>query len=224
MKGKGGSITQARLFVSLMLASFVLVFLAQPANAQESLKRIPGLAEHEFSYRKLQSPLTSNRSVSVAFRVAQHQSLSVGAGYSRFTSFPKDHSTMARPTWKMRAVPLTVAYSYEPLSSSSPISPVLSVGVSYYLSRLKTLERTGSGLPLSESALFTTDRNPDGRSRMGMGYGTHIALGVRADVGHNLFLLAQGRLYHVDGLAFSSNYEGAEFSRADFVVGVGIRF
>ena len=172
--------------------------------------------------------LTSSKSVSVHFGVGSRQSVSVSGEYVRDTSFPDVFTQVlkGKQTWKLKAVPLTVGYSRYLADPDQRVVPILRGGLSYYFTRMKALDPTEgpAGLVYSRAA---TEVKRSFEKRYGMGFGAEAALGLRASLTRQTFVLAEGRGRFVHGLAFT--HEGGEdlnsrFAQVDFSVGVGFKF
>lgn len=159
--------------------------------------------------------------------VAERQSISVGTEMMKASSIPKDLAAVvqAKPAWDLKAVPITLGYSYELADPSTGVVPVVGVGVSYYFCEVKQHQMMdASGSMLYVSSPGTPD--PIEKER-GMGYGVQATLGVRTDVAHNLFVQAQSRARYVNGFAFMGKHADdlrMEFTKIDVTLGLGYKF
>lgn len=182
-----------------------------------------------FSYIRTASPLATSHTVSFDIPMSDRQTISFGAGYDRFSSFLEDATlkVFGRPTWKMRAIPISVSYKFNLLDPKRRLIPVAEFGMSFYFSGMRIYENENtSDVDVSvEARPFTEIQRalPPRESRLGMGYGVHAGLGLRYDLNRDVFVIAQSRLRYINGLGLSYDNR-AEFSQVDFVVGFGFKF
>ena len=221
------------LHARVLPALFLGLLLVLPCRAQQAPAVVAPASEgpslrDRLSLTRTASPLSSTRAVGMRFALNAHESVQLQAGYTRFSSFPNDRTVLPirRQDWKMRAVPITAEYTRTLADPNRRIVPTASAGASVYLSRLKLLPRfdEAEAAFATDAEFFETALNAATTRHMGVGYGLHAALGLRANLDHGMFVLAQTRLRFVDGLGLTAPTRDAAFSKLDFVVGVGYRF
>lgn len=174
------------------------------------------------------TPSISN-TLSFSVPLSARQSLVFSTEYMQVESFPKPlaEQLYVKPTWRYKAVPLTIGYSYALTDPTRRIVPVVGVGVSAYFGAAKQLDTPGSmAMRHSGEAFEAASSRLVYHKGLGVGYGVQATLGLRADLNRHLYALAQGRARYVNGLAFTPHeYDfRSEFTKVDFAVGFGFKF
>ncbi|HMB89351.1 MAG TPA: hypothetical protein VKP65_00800 [Rhodothermales bacterium] len=168
-----------------------------------------------------------SKTFSFHFPVAERQSISLGTEIMKTASIPKDlaEEVQAKPTWDLKAVPVTLGYSYELADPGKGIVPIVGVGVSYYFCEVKkhrSMDASGSMLYVSSPG------TPDAvEKERGMGYGFQATLGLRTEITRHIFVQAQSRTRYVNGFAFMGQHAedlGMEFTKIDVTLGLGYTF
>lgn len=194
-------------------------------------------ASVSISTQTRRSPLVRDKRFSLQFPITRRQSISFGTGYIRFTSVPEDlladdAAVSIKPAWRFKAVPITLSYAYTLTDPARRWVPVVRAGVAYYMSSMKRALADGN-LPTDRMAPIRAHEAiaPVGRAsfteKLGLGYGVHASIGIRANVDRSMYVLAEQRICYVQGLAFTPNHNlgiDANFLRLDFNLGLGFRF
>ena len=187
----------------------------------------PCLAYAQVSSESSSSSSSISKTFSFHFPVAERQSISVGTEIMKSASIPKHlaEEIQAKPAWDLRAVPITLGYSYELADPSRGVVPVVGVGVSYYFCEVKKhrlMDASGSMLYVSSPG------TPDAIAKeRGMGYGVQATLGLRTHIARHLFVQAQSRARYINGFAFMGKHAeelGVAFTKIDVTLGLGYTF
>jgi hypothetical protein len=210
-----------KLSLTVLLA-FLVIHLAEIpcARAQQgplatvpSEKSMPdgfdGLMEH-LSFSK------ASKSVTFSISMGGPQALHRSAEYFRNSSLSRTYtqSLGIEPSWKYRAVPITVSYVYTLPNLSERIAPVVGAGLSAHLYRL-TLHDSPALTGGSDAASY----------EYGAGYGVEASMGLQMALTRNIFALSQVRYRYVRCFSeVSIDRYNSQFSMVDFVVGLGFTF
>ena len=166
-----------------------------------------------------------SRAVSVDFSLGWRQSLSLGAEFMRYASYPGTLKRVAKQTgyWKFKAVPVTVNYSVALADPAHRLVPLASFGVAFY--GYQSTVKSREALPFSEA--------PKGAA-YGACYGAQAALGLRYRVSRGVFVTARSRYRFLEPVRLTDALENTlidtivtdqapvgMFPRLDFAVGVG---
>lgn len=189
---------------------------ADPDAAVEAA--LPRLQSMRAPQRTLISSTSSiSKLVSLNYRLGERQSVGISTEFVKVASFYfKYRGFQPEPDWKFKAVPITLRYERLLADPDRRIVPVAGVGVSYYLTQLRTradeAETSGTRLAM--------DSNVTGA--FGMGWGAQATCGVRARIAGSTFLEVQGRYRIIDGLDIMGHgSDRARFGFLDFAVGIG---
>lgn len=207
----------------------VILLLAMGARAQTSgLEFNPGDAADpglraEFSSVSggaLESSTTAlSQLLSFHVNLSERQSIGVNTEFLKLASFYfRMRGYEEQPDWKFKAVPITLTYERLMTAPEKQIVPVVGLGVSYYMTQLKTrLAESVTGPQLS-----TTPVDSYVNESVGMGWGAQATAGVRARISGQTFLSLQARYRVVNGFGLTST-DGADarFGVFDFAVGIG---
>ena len=176
---------------------------------------------------------TASKTVSLTFPLRTNHTLNVTGEYVSVSSIPKlyEKSLGLRPTWKFRAIPVTVSYSYSLPTFSERFIPVAGAGLAAFFYR-KTLreevlipEAVGFQLPASNPSLSLQDAQiqriaipratpstPEVRfesaHHVGISYGAELFLGVRSLMTDNVYIQALWRYRYLRNFA-DGNKSGA---------------
>jgi len=120
--------------------------------------------------------------------------------------------------WKFQGVPITLGYEYKLTTFNQRFSPVLGIGVSYFISKVvaEEYDLTDSFFPYSFSK----------QKRTGEGYGFHASLGLISQLTESFSMISQVRYRFSDGMGFTDKKDAikVEFTGFDFSVGIGWNF
>ncbi len=195
--------------------------IADPADSPDLAATVgTRLYESRRPSRQMRSS-TATFSHIVSFRVNldDRQSLGLDTEFLKLASFYfKIRGYEEQPDWKFKAVPFTLAYERLLSSPDRRVVPVVGVGVSYYLTQLKTRLPTSVTGPQTASMPVNTYVD----KRWGMGWGLQATAGIRARVSERTFVQLQARYRRVDGFGVTeSEGSAARFGVFDFAVGFG---
>ena len=216
---------------------------ARPCSAQtlvggmSSLSATLDAASVSISTQTRRSPLVRDKSFSLQFPITRRQAISFGMGYMRFTSVPEDlladdAPLSIKPAWRFKAIPITLSYVYTLTDPSRRWVPIVQAGIAYYMSSMKrafadSASPTGRVVPIRAHEAIAPVGRASFTEKLGLGYGVHASVGVRAKIDRSLYVLAEQRVCYVRGLAFTPNHNlgiDASFLRLDFNLGLGFRF
>lgn len=193
-----------------------IVAQADPNAAVDAA--IPRLESIRAPQRTLISSTSSiSKLVSLNYRLGDRQSVGISTEFVKVASFYfKYRGFEAEPDWKFKAVPITLRYERLLADPERRIVPVAGVGVSYYLTQLRTrvvgAEASAERLALDSSVT----------GALGMGWGAQATCGLRARIAGSTFLEVQGRYRIIDGLDIMGNgSDKARFGFLDFAIGIG---
>lgn len=157
--------------------------------------------------------------LSFHINLSERQSVGINTEFLKLASFYfRMRGYEEQPDWKLKAVPITLTYERILSAPTNKVVPVVGVGVSYYLTQLKTrLPESVTGPQLS-----TTPIDSYVERYVGMGIGAQATAGIRARISRQTFLQLQARYRLVDGLGVTPTKNAdASFGVFDFAIGFG---
>ena len=217
-----------RLALACFAAGFLGIGLLYPCTALGQRASGPSLSTTFRTSSPSPSEYATSVSKTLSFDIPldDRQSLKLSAEYVKATSLPKvyERQLNLKPSWKFKAVPLTIGYSYALTDPDHRLVPIVGVGLSYYLCRSKRLDAPAAGNLDEDIMASPRSMDPSFHEGIGMGYGAQATLGLRFDLNRHLFLTAQSRARYVDGFAFTPGSDlGTEFTDVDFSLGFGFK-
>lgn len=178
----------------------------------------------------LASSSSISKTLSFSFPLSSREAVTLSTEYLYVSSLPSAFASTftkqlgGKPTWRMKAVPVTVSYSYKLARPKKGITPVFGLGLSYYFSDTKQINASGEDVGLLYGREDLDHLNVN--SSWGMGYGAEATLGLHIDVTRHMFAQVQGRARYVNSLGFIGK-RGAdprcEFTKLDFAIGFGVK-
>ncbi|MBT8400076.1 MAG: hypothetical protein KJO98_06345 [Rhodothermia bacterium] len=189
---------------------------ADPDAAVEAA--LPRLQSIRAPQRTLISSTSSiSKLVSLNYRLGDRQSVGISTEFVKVASFYfKYRGFQEEPDWKFKAVPITLRYERLLADPGRRFVPVAGVGVSYYLTQLRTR------VDEAEASTERLAMDSDVTGALGMGWGAQATCGLRARIAGSTFLELQGRYRIIDGLDIMGHgSDRARFGFLDFVVGIG---
>jgi hypothetical protein len=117
--------------------------------------------------------------------------------------------------YSFHSVPISLSYEFRPSRIRERVTPLVGVGVSYFISELNFRS-------ITVYDPFLGDHSSEG-TREGTGYGVHAYAGFQSRISPQLFLFSRVRGRYADGMAFSDPPESIkiEFSGVDIAFGLG---
>ena len=218
--GRIGILTAALMLPLIPCASAQETDLAagiDPVVAAEVA--LPRLESRSLPKHTLESSTTSfSRIISLNYRLGERRSVGISTEFIKVASFYFEYDGFEeQPEWKFKGVPITLKYEHVLADPTRRIVPVVGVGVSYYLTQIKTRETNWEMVAGQSSEL-----GPTVSTTSGMGWGAQATCGIRARLLQGVFLELQGRYRMVNGLEIMGHESDASRFRVfDFALGIG---
>ncbi len=157
-------------------------------------------------------------SLAFYYDLSPKHALFVGTEYLRTNASCQSvipNITEVNISWKFKATPIDLGYEYKFGPQTKSIHPILTLGVSYFISEV-----------LAESYTVPEIYPPQELKRTGKGYGFFGVVGLHKQITESFYAIANFRARYADGMYFDDD-PGAidvEFTSVDVNLGIGWRF